>query len=259
MAIGFRGADTAVNGINSITPTVNANQVVGDMMILIAGGKGFDLGWSVTTSGWTALGRGQSGTTVAGVDTGSMAMQVWYKEATVDPETNPTVTEGTPTWNVAAAWIIVFSKGAGEVWSTPTVVYGADEVTGTSISATMSANNDVTGGDYVIASLVSNTDVLSPYTTDVTATQTGVTFGTWTARQDNLTTAGGDMSWDNSTAPVTAGPSSAAAVLSATGTASGGADRSELGYIRLRVTTAPAATSLAFPPRQRRMASLIVR
>jgi hypothetical protein len=73
------------------------------MMILIAGSKPSDLGWSVGTAGWTALGSGASGTTAAGVDTGSMKVQVWYKEAAADPETDPTVTEGSPVWNIAAA------------------------------------------------------------------------------------------------------------------------------------------------------------
>lgn len=233
MAIAFRGANSTIAGTSSLTPTIHTSQVVGDMMILVAGGKPYDLGWSV--SGWTSMGRGQSGTTASGVDVGSMALECWYKEAAADPETDPTITEGAPTWGIVAGYVLVFSKGAGETWATPTIVFGADETTGTDVSATMSADNSVDANDLVIALCVANTDAFGSFTTDVTATQTGVTFGTWTARNANGSVTGDQMAWDTSTAPVTAGPSSAAAVLTATGTATGGADRCELGYVRLRL------------------------
>ena len=243
MAIAFESSGAVTYGINSITPVIDAAQTTDAMMLLIVGGKPFDSAWTV--SGWTSAGRGQSGTTVAGVDTGSMALEVFWKIAAADPETNPTVTEGTPAWNVVGAWVMTFTKAANETWSTPTAVYGADEVTGTAVSATMSADNNVAVNDFIVTLLATNTDAMGPYPTDITAAQTGVTFANYSTRTDSVSSSGGDMSLNARTANITGGPSSAAAVLTATGAASGGADKSEAGYVRLRVTAAVSGPIIA--------------
>lgn len=238
MAIAFRAAGAALFGVNSIAPVIPTAQVVGDMMLLIAAVKPYNAGWSV--SGWTALGSGASGTTAAGVDLGSMEAQVWYKEATADPETNPTLTEGSPAWNVAGAAILVFSKAAGEAWIAPVVVYGADETTGTAISVTYASNPGVTANDWVVNFCGINTDAMGPLTGNLTPAQTGVTFGTTTERVEAETTSGGDMSLHATETPVNSGTGSAAPTATGTGTATGGADRLEAGFIRLRVEIAPA-------------------
>jgi len=247
MAIAVRAVNDGCSfSVNSPVPAIPAAQVTTDMMLLIAAVKPFDAGWSV--SGWTALGSGASGSTAAGVDTGSMKAQVWWKEATSDTETNPTVTEGSPVFNVAGANVAVFSKDAGETWDAPVVVYGGDETNGTSISATMSADPGVTAGDYVVTFLGVNTDNITSLTGPLTATQTGVTFGSFTNHVVTVasweTTSGGDMGMHVSSAPVSSGTGSAAPVLTGTGTASGGADMLEAGFIRLRVSGGAAATSL---------------
>ena len=242
MAISVGVVNATTYGVNSLSPTLNADQVVGDMLLLIAGGKPYDLGWSVGTSGWTALSRGQSGTTAAGVDTGSMALQVWYKEATTDPETAPTVTEGTPAFNVAGAVLLILHKGAGEAWETPVVVYGADETSGTGVSVTYASDPGVTANDLIVTVAAINTDAMGPLTDNLTPSQTGVTFGTTTERVETETTGGGDMALHVSTTPVNSGTSSAAPTATGTGTASGGADRLESAFIRLRVSTSQSAT-----------------
>lgn len=243
MGVGFVGTGGQVAGAASLTPTIHANQKIGDMMICMAAGKPFDLGWSMP-AGWTSMGRGQSGTTAAGIDVGSMVIECWYKEATADPETDPVLTETTPVWDIVMAMINVYDKGAGgtgagEMWITPTIVFGADEVTGTSVSATMSADNSVAANDRVMSIVAANTDALGPFTTDVAPTQTGVSFATLAVRHDGETTSGGDMAFHQTENLVTAGPSTAAASLAATGTASGGADRCELAYVRLRAMPIP--------------------
>ena len=249
MAIGFRAASISVYGAASVTPAIPASQVTTDMMLLFAYGKPFGAGWSVATSGWTALGSAASGSTAAGVDTGSMKMQVWYKEALIDTEADPTVTEGSPVWNVVGASIAVFSKAVGETWETPTVVYGADEVSGTSVSATMSADNSVAAGDSLVAAIGTNSDAMGPFGTATTYTQTGATFGGLSNLVDDETVTGGDMAAQVTRRAVTAGASSAAAVITATGTASGGADRTEVGYVRLRVSTPATAIPFTAEPR----------
>lgn len=236
MAIGVRTPDAAVFDINSFTPTVAAAQVTGDMMLLIAGGKPYNLGWSVP-AGWTSLGSGASGTTAAGVDAGSMKVEVWYKEATSDAEANPTVTEGSPAFNVAGAVVQVFSKAADEVWAVPVAVFGADEVTGTPISITFGSDPGVTANDLIVTACAINTDAMGPLSADLTPAQTGVTFGTTTQQTEGETTSGGDMSIHVSTTPVNSGTGSAAPTATGTGTLSGGAtDRTEAVFVRLRVS-----------------------
>jgi hypothetical protein len=242
MAIDFRAVNASPSfSINSIGPTIPAAQVTGDMMLLVAAGKPFDLGWSVSTSGWASLGSGASGSTAAGVDTGSMKAEVWWKEALIDTEATPTVTEGTPVFNIVGGVIIVFSKDVSETWETPVVVYGGDESSGTDISATMASNPGVTAGDYIVSYCGINTDAMGPLTGILTPTQTGVTFGTVTGRIQAETTSGGDMALDGTSCPVDSGTGSAAPVLTGTGTASGGADRLEAAFIRLRVSAGAAA------------------
>lgn len=240
MAIALRAAGAWSFGINSITPAIPAAQLTGDMMLLFAAGKPHDLGWSV--SGWTSLGSSSSGTTAAGVDTGSMKGQVWYKEATSDAEADPTVTEGSPAFNIAGAVVYVFSKGAGEVWEVPTAHWAADEASGTALSFTYSADPGGIAGDYVVLGAGINTDAMGPLTTDLVPVWTGITFGTADAGIEGETTSGGDMAGHIMSRPVSSGTSSAAPTSTGTGTASGGADRAISFFSRLRVTTPTPGT-----------------
>lgn len=240
MAITLRsGASAWAFGVNSFAPTIPAAQVTGDMMLLIVTGKPFDSAWTAPGD-WTSLGSAASGSTAAGVDTGSMKTEVFYKEAASDTETNPTVTEGTPAWNVVGAIVHVFAKGAGEVWSTPVAVFGADESSGTGISVTFGSDPGGIAGDYVSVSCGINTDAMGPLTTDLTPSWTGITFGTADAGIEGESTLGGDMAGHVMSRPVSSGTSSAAPTATGTGTASGGADRLEAAFVRLRVTTPPA-------------------
>ena len=235
-AIGLRGAGAwTATSASSVTPAIPAAQVTGDMMILIAAGKPFDLAWS---SGWTSFGSGASGTTAAGTDSGSMFVQVWYKVATSDTEADPTVTESGNSFNVVQAAVCVFSKASGDVWETPVAVFGADETTGTSISVTFGSDPGGTAGDYVMLGCGINTDSMGPLTTDLTPSWTGITFGTADPGIEGEGTTGGDMSGHYMSRPVSSGTSSAAPTATGTGTATGGVlDRLEAVFIRLRATT----------------------
>jgi hypothetical protein len=207
------------------------------MMLLIAWGKPFGLAWSMP-AGWTSLGSGASGTTAAGIDIGSMKAEVWYKEATSDTEANPTLTEGSPVWNVVQACIMVFSKDAAEAWDVPQVVYAADEVTGTALSFSFGTNPGGTAGDYIVLTCGINADGMGPLTTDLAATWTGITFGTYDTAVEAETTSGGDMAAHIRSVPVSTGTASANPSMTGTGTATGGADRAEGALIRLRVSAA---------------------
>lgn len=174
MAIAFRASGAWAPGINSFANSVPGAQLTGDMMLFIGTCKPYNGAMSTI---WTDLGSAASGTTASGADTGSVKLQVWYKIATSDTETNLTLTEGSPTWSVAAGVIYVFSKGASETWSTPVVVFGADESDGTALSFTYSSDPGGIAGDYVCLACGMNTDAMTPLTTDLVPVWTGITFG----------------------------------------------------------------------------------
>jgi hypothetical protein len=242
VAIALRHAGTFTGGLTaSGAIAIDASQLTGDMMIALGMGKPFNAAMSI--SGWTLLGSGSSGTTAAGIDTGSMKISAWYKEAVSDTETNPTLTEGTPAWNVVQGIVMVFSKGASEAWSTPVAVFGADEVTGTAISITLASDPGGAAGDYLAMGVAINSDTMGPLTADLTLAWTGITLGAYNTAVEGETTTGGDMAAQVRSVPVSSGTSSAAPVMSGTGTGTGGADRAEGIVIRLRVT---AATTRAY-------------
>ena len=235
-ALGLRaaGAWTATSAA-SVTPAIPAAQVTGDMMILIAAGKPYNLTWS---SGWTSIGRGESGTTAAGINTGSMVIEIWYKVATSDTEADPTVTESGNSFNVVQAAVCVFSKASGDVWSTPVAVFGADETTGTSVSITFASDPGGLAGDYVMLGCGINSDEMGPLTTDLTSTWSGITFGSYDPAIEGEGTTGGDMASHYRSVPVSSGTSGGAPTASGTGTTTGGSgDRLEGVFIRLRATT----------------------
>lgn len=248
MAIGVRAVVAAVYSANGVTPAMPVAQEVGDLCVFIASGKPYNLGWSVGSAGWNALGRGESGTTAAGIDLGSMVAQGWYNIADADPETAPTLTEGSPTFNVIGGWLIVFSKDASETWETPVLVFGLWETDNVNVSVTFASDPGVTAGDLILCFIGANTDAFGPVLTILTPAQTGVTFGTTTSQENSETATGGDMAFHATTTPVNSGTGSAAPTATAVGTLTGpDVLRCELGFMRLRVTAAPPGGEQAFP------------
>lgn len=238
VAIAFRATGSASFGINSITPVIPTAQVVGDMMLLLVAGKPYD--GAVSVSGWTQLTEYTDGTVAAGVDVGSMQVTAWWKEATADPETNPTMAEGTPAWNVFGGLVMVFSKAAGESWATPVIVGGGDSTAGTAFSVTGEANPGVTTGDACVSFAGFPSDAATPLTTHIVATQAGVTFtNTHDPATDPETVSGGDMGMCVNRATVS-GTGSAAPVIAGTLAA---AHTGSAAFIRLRVQ--PANQTLA--------------
>lgn len=240
MAIAHRATGTAALGNNSISPAVPAAQVTGDMMLLLLGGKPFNAGFSV--SGWTAMSTFTDGSTAAGVDTGSMIVTAFYKEATSDTEANPTVTEGSPTWSVFGGVVVVFSKGGGEVWDTPVIVGGGDATVGTDFSVTAGSNPGVTTGDHCVSFAALRSDGAVPCSAHLVATQTGVTFSdTHDPATDPESTLGGDMGMCVNRATVS-GTGSAAPVITAT---LAEAHTGSAAFIRLRL----GGAAVVNPPR----------
>lgn len=237
MAIAIRAQGAAISGVANIGPAIPTAQLTGDMMVCVYGTKPFD---DVPTidQGWSDLLGSTDGTVAAGVDIGSMQTRLFYKIATSDTEPNPIVTNSTN--NISTAYILVFSKGASETWSTPVAEGGGDATAGTGFSVTVGSDIGIRAGDFVVVGCAFRSDAATPVTANVDITATGCTFtDTKALATDPETTSGGDMGMSGDIAECTAGPSSAAAVITATLAAS---HTGSARIARLRVTNPVLAT-----------------
>ena len=214
MAISLRAVGTPVYGTANLTPAIPTAQLTGDMMLCLYGTKPYGDAPTID-QGWTSLGYATDGTVAAGVDVGSMQTRVFYKIATSDTETNPTITNTTN--NVSTAVIIVFQKGASDAWVTPVGAGGGDATAGTDFSVTASSDVGHTTGDMVVAAASFRSDAATP-TTARAVSITGCTLGTYTQSPttDPETTSGGDMGMTCGYVPVNSGTSTAAPVMTAT-------------------------------------------
>ena len=211
MAITFVGTDGYVAAVGSVTPTIHASAATGDMMLCRIGSKPYN-GTNGMPAGWTSLGTFADGTVGSGGGTGSVLVEVFWKEHD-GSETDPTVTNASSTVSVAS--IFVWRKGATETWETPVGDGGGDTTEDTSFSATIQSHVSVTAGDVVdfFYALRDNSTMTVP-----TITQAGVTFDTvveMPAIQAN-TVLGHDQGQDGGYRVATAGTSTAAAVITGT-------------------------------------------
>jgi hypothetical protein len=250
VAIAHRSTGAANFAANSVLINRGSPQE-GDMMLMLVAGKPFDGDVSVDIAGWTELAAFTNGSVAAGVDVGSMQVTAFWKECSAS-ESNPTLVEGTPAWNVFGGLIMSFSKDASETWETPLIVGGGDSSAGTGFSVTAGSNPGVTAGDVCVCFAGFRSDAATPCSTHLVATQTGVTFtNTHDPATDPETTSGGDMGMCVNRATVS-GTGSAAPVLVATLAA---AHTGAAAFIRLRaavsgdvtVTPDPIALSVGMP------------
>jgi hypothetical protein len=243
MAITHVGTSAPVFGANDITPSLaGLGAQAGDMMLLVVGGKPYNAGFGGSMApGWnTGLGPFTDGTVAAGTDIGSMQIRGWWKEHD-GSEADPLVDEGSPTWNIMGALIMVFRKGAGEVWETPVAVGGGDSSAGTGFSVTAGSNPGVIAGDVCITAGAFRSDAATPCSNHLDPTQTGVAFThTHDPATDPETTSGGDMGMCVTRSTVS-GTGTAAPVLAATLAAS---HTGSAIFIRLRATTPAAPVEL---------------
>lgn len=243
MAISIRGNAGAWAASNATTQTVTLpTHQTGDMLIVRAVRKPFtnpdDI--VINTAGWAAVGTGvANGATANGNGVGSMAFKAFYKVATSAAETNPVVTWGT-TSAPGAACAVVYQLGGGEVWVTPTGTGGGDTTARTSQTSTMSSHISVVAGDMCDFFRAACDD--SGALTVPTITQTGVTFAA-VAEQPaaaGLFADSNDIATDGGYRLATAGPSSAAAVITGTSAAS---EQHGAWQTRLRVSAAAPQTA----------------
>jgi len=233
----WKSTGTYVSGNGgTLTPAI-PTAASGDMMIMSVGAKPYN-GAITVNNGWVSIGSATDGTVAAAADVGSMKTEFFYKIHT-GTETNPTVTLTSPSVNGAV--IIVFQKGASDVWETPVGSGGGDATAGTGFSVTASANPGITSGDMLVGYAAIRSDAGTQSAIGITAT--GATVGAFTEAPaaDLATTAGSDMAMSGGYRSVTAGTASAAPVYASTLAA---AHTGSAFIVRLRANT-PITTTLA--------------
>lgn len=234
MAISFKGVGSwATSTTTSITPALPTH-AAGDLILIRVFRKPYTgSAMSTATSGWAAIGSSYTnGTTANGVGVGSMMIQAFYKVAESSSETMPQIDFGA-TGAPGAAVAVVYQKASGDTWQTPTGVGGVDSTAATTVNDTFGTHISVDTGDMV--------DFFAGWTDDsgtpsaMSISQTGVTY---TVTGDIPATAldtatSNDLAADGGYALATAGPSSAAATI----TASYGSSEQHIVWMtRLRVT-----------------------
>jgi len=214
MAIAFGSAGAAVGGTTTLAPACPAVVASGNILLLCIGGK-YPANLPSTPAGWNLLTSYSGGAGASGVDIGQAYAIVFYRVAdgTEGSTTiNVTVTSG----NTCKAQILRYTKSASFEWGIA-ATGGSQNTGGTAWAVTGDADPNLNSGDMMIAFSGVNSDVAS-FSLE-SATALGVTFGTMTERIDTSTTNGDDCAMFASEHPVTTGPSSAAIVYAATGSA----------------------------------------
>jgi hypothetical protein len=239
VTINQRAAGTVVSGNTNpptaLVPVIPAGTVQGDMMICVAGAKALT-SWPsapffATPSGWTSLGDGRTGTTLSGVDTGSVCCTAWYKEHD-GSETDPSCAFNGTDDGVSIAVVHSFSTDYG--WDgTPVggVLLDTDE-SGTTVSATLNPFTDLRTGDMVFGVAMCKSNAFTYTDRDFSATDITFDSGAWTS---NSFSTGDDCTVYRGRHRVTAGGGAASGDLTfvATGAASG-ASAVSVGFARMR-------------------------
>jgi hypothetical protein len=220
MVVAFRAEGAWENGATGLTAdevlSVPAAQVTGDMMIALASWKDFSI--TAQISGWTEITEFADGSVSTGNGTGSMKVGAWYKEATSDTESDPTLDFSTTVNLVGEGTILVFSKDAGETWATPTFVTAAWP---SSSSQTINASStiDVPDGGAVINMLGIRDDSATFSVSIDPLSDSGPTWTASTVKSPAThasTTTGNDMSVCASYRLVTTGASAVTLDMAAT-------------------------------------------
>lgn len=232
MAISIRGSATDWVAVNATTQTVTLpTHVAGDMLIVRAGCKPFSADITCSTAGWKPVeNQHVTGAVANGAGVGSMAARAFWKIAESAAETDPVVTWGT-TAAPGAATAVVYQKATDEHWLIPTGAGGSENTAGTEVSQAIERHITAKADDLIdfFTMIRDNTTMTVP-----SFTQAGLTLGTVDEQPASAlsSTTSNDIAADGGYRAVTAGASSAAAVV--TGTLS----TSETGVVwttRLRV------------------------
>jgi hypothetical protein len=168
----------------SISVAYPASAAEGEKLILILGMKPStaNSGSVTTPAGWTLVGSltaaGGYGTTL-GADTGNTNLFV-YERTVPAGGLSGSLTVSVATNNVCWAQMerITSSNGA---WHSVAMASGSDITDDASVSVACGSNPGVTAGDAIFTAFCCPTDAITGFSA-YGATQSGVTFGTWTQR-----------------------------------------------------------------------------
>lgn len=205
----MRGSGSWQTLTSSFAITIPAAAQAGDRMYLLAAWKPFGVTADVT--GWTEVTEFADGSVANGNGVGSVKVACYYKDHS-GSESNPTLTF-TGTVDIACAVIVVFSKGAGETWNTPSFVT-ASMTTWTTSTQTTAASSTVTvpsGG--VVIGLAGIRDDSTTITRPTTGIDDSGGLVTWNGNYAEhpvshvSTTTNNDMSADAGYRLVTTGAS----------------------------------------------------
>ena len=208
MTVTFREGSAWFDGATGLTAdkvlTIPSTQAVGDLILVLATWKDFAITAQITGTGWNEITEFAGGAVSTGNGVGSMKVAAWYKIATADPETNPTLDFSTTTGLLGEACVLVFSQSAG-TWQTPTFATQTWPASAGPASRSSSTTVDIPAGGAV-ANIIGIRNDQAIFTRNPSSTQgidaTGGTVGTWTASYVEVpathasTTTGNDMAAD---------------------------------------------------------------
>jgi hypothetical protein len=197
-----RSSGAQVGGSTSVVLPYPSHSI-GDMLIAMIISK-TSTGTPVTPANWTAIAPSKytGGTVTEGIDSGTMFVQAYYREAT-------SLLTGTQTFSITSGnssigQIISIHKDEVESW---TIDYdgGSEDTPANTWSATGSGIDlsDEQGGDILLIASGSNTDAYAYDSASVSAT--GITFGETTITGQSINATNNDSGGVISTSRVVSG------------------------------------------------------
>jgi hypothetical protein len=167
-----------------------------------------------------------------GAGTGPVRL-TWFIKRLAGGESTPVVSlAGTATSRVLMACVTIAKRTAGDDYGV-VAAFGAETTAGTSWSQATSTNPGLDDGDLLLVGYAVRDDQHAGFSA-MGVTATGATIGSVTERADLVTAGGNDAGIALGSADVTAGPASAAPVV--TGTI-GSSETGVVGVLRIREVT----------------------
>lgn len=230
----------AYSATNPAVPYPAPTIAAGDLLVMVVGQKPSAAGGGTVTtpSGWALAGSlldaGGYATTI-GADVGNTNLFVYYTTAAGgETGTLSVVTSGS---SVAFGCMSRLSSVVGTAWDVA-VATGSDITTGATVSITMGSDPGIIAEDYIIGAMVIPTDVTTPAQFSAEAlTATGATFGAVREIVEADSTLGNQIGGFLCRSRVTAGPSSAPPVMTATAGGTTTNVRGPGAFIRIRRTS----------------------
>lgn len=241
MALAFQSIGSFGEGSTTVNPGYPASTAAGNILVLVIGTKPFNATIGSPGPDWRPLGTIANGSTGQGLDTGSVLIAAFVKEAN-GTETGTlvvNVTSGNSSWGVMSR----YTKAAGQAF-TADAAFGTDTTTGTAFSITFGSNPGITSGDMLHLGAVQPSDQNSLGWTSPALSATSATIGAITQDISCITVVGNDLGGSIQHCACTAGTASANPVWTGTLASSTGSTFSGV-IVRLREIAPGTLTHLA--------------